>query len=76
MSLASELCGKRFGRLTVIRRVENCKAGKAVWACDCDCGEKTTSRTAQLNNGRKLSCGCLQSDYARARASDNLIHPH
>jgi len=67
---AHELTGKRFGKLTVVRRGENNSQNKAVWVCKCDCGEITTAITAQLNNGHKRSCGCLQSEYARMRATE------
>ena len=33
-----ELDGKQFGSITVIKRVENSKAGKSRWLCRCGCG--------------------------------------
>ena len=32
-----------------------------MWNCECDCGKKTISRTQQLTNGQKISCGCMSS---------------
>ena len=69
----TDLTGKKFNRLTVIRKLKSkqfSKSSKSNWLCKCECGNETTAVTAQLNNGSKLSCGCLQSDYARHRATD------
>jgi hypothetical protein len=38
---AYDLIGQRFGKLVVIKRVENNASGKAVWFCCCDCGGTT-----------------------------------
>ncbi len=51
--------GKRYGRLTVIKRVGN-RRGKACWLCLCDCGNKTIVRGDHLRSGHTRSCGCLQ----------------
>lgn len=37
---ANELAGKKFGEITVIRRVENDKYGKTRWLCRCSCGKE------------------------------------
>lgn len=58
-----DLTGKRFGRLTVIERIES-KRNYAMWKCLCDCGNYTDSRTGVLLKGIKLSCGCLQKEIA------------
>ncbi len=58
-----DLTGQRFGRLTVIERIES-KRNYAMWKCLCDCGNYTDSRTGVLLKGRKLSCGCLQKEIA------------
>lgn len=57
------LIGQRFGRLTVIERIES-KRNYAMWKCLCDCGNYTDSRTGDLIKGRKSSCGCLQKEIA------------
>ena len=38
MSNFIDLTGQKFGRLTVIKRVENTKEGRAKWLCQCECG--------------------------------------
>lgn len=58
-----DLAGQRFGRLTVAKRVGS-RNGKALWACDCDCGtcgHETTQN--QLQRGHAQSCGCLRSEW-------------
>ena len=37
MSKAKDLTNMRFGKLIVLRRVDNTKSGKAQWLCRCDC---------------------------------------
>ena len=65
-----DLTGKRFGRLTVVQRVENTPHGCARWLCKCDCGNVKVIRTSNLNGNTK-SCGCLykdtRADLGRAR---------
>lgn len=59
-----DLTGQRFGRLTVIQRVENSKAGMVRWLCRCDCGNTTITTTAHLRDGHTKSCGCLGLEHA------------
>ncbi len=59
MTRHRDLQGKRFGRLTVIRRGGRDKHRRALWECLCDCGESTVVAGANLTNGYTKSCGCL-----------------
>lgn len=59
MTALIDLTGKKFNRLTVIRRAESAKAGIVSWECVCDCGNKTIVRGSNLKNGSVKSCGCL-----------------
>lgn len=61
-----DLTGQRFGRLTVIKRVEN-NGKKVMWLCRCDCGNETTVFSGYLRNGDTKSCGCLSNDKLRER---------
>ena len=55
--------GKRYGRLTVIRRYEkDGKRGQALWVCRCDCGNEKIARGYNLRNGDTKSCGCLREE--------------
>ena len=56
-----DLVGQRFGRLVVVSQTKSPK-GFPLWECVCDCGGKTTARTANLLNGQKKSCGCLKRE--------------
>ena len=60
---ALELTGQRFGRWTVIKRVENRKR-KTYWLCRCDCGKESVVKGGNLTNGLSRSCGCYRSDVA------------
>ena len=57
--------GATFGRLSVIERVENTKAGKVRWKCLCLCGRFSVVIGAKLSGGWTKSCGCLQKEMAR-----------
>lgn len=59
MSKLIDLSGKRFGRLTVIRRASS-DSGTAAWLCKCDCGNYKTASGAHLRQGLVKSCGCAR----------------
>lgn len=55
------MIGKRFGRLTVMRRAEGTK--KTSWVCVCDCGTaERPYRQDNLRYGQTRSCGCVQRE--------------
>ena len=67
MGKAKDLTNKRFERLKVIKRVEN-KNYRAMWLCECDCGNKKIVSTYQLLSGQTKSCGCLgKENRAKSR---------
>lgn len=56
------LVGNRYGRLVVLKRVEdniNPKYRKSVWLCKCDCGKTKIINGTSLVKGQTRSCGCL-----------------
>lgn len=55
---AIDMTGKRFGKLTVLRRSSNTQDGSAVWECRCDCGNLTQVKGNSLRSGVTKSCGC------------------
>ncbi len=59
---AEDLTGRRFGRLTALRRAEG--PGIVRWVCRCDCGKETVVSAIQLKTGRTRSCGCLRNREA------------
>ena len=62
MENSKNLIGKKFGRLTVIKRDFSDKWGKAKWICECQCGIKTSVIGQNLRNGNTKSCGCLKKN--------------
>lgn len=55
------VAGAKYGRLTVLNRVENVGTA-AAWRCICDCGEYCVATTSSLRHGHKQSCGCFYRD--------------
>lgn len=66
---AEDLSGRRFGRLTVVRRAES-KNNRTRWVCRCDCGQEKTVTSRDLKSGRVKSCGCLYRDRAGKNRKD------
>lgn len=60
---ADDLTGRRFGRLTVLKRVGTIDR-RPIWRCQCDCGKKTDVRSVDLKSGNTKSCGCYKKHYA------------
>lgn len=55
------LTGQRFGKLTVLERVENDRFDHVNYKCQCDCGGITIVDATNLRNGNTNSCGCIKS---------------
>lgn len=55
---AIDLVGHRFGMLLVTH-----KEGRnpVMWACACDCGNKSSVKTGALRSGNTKSCGCRKA---------------
>lgn len=64
-----DISGKRFGRLTALRRVgiSSPVDRQALWECRCDCGAIRRVRSKCLRSGNTQSCGCFKADMVRAR---------
>lgn len=54
-----DLLGKKFGNLTVVKRVENDNNGSSRWLCRCDCGNEIVCLGWKLNKEKTISCGCV-----------------
>jgi hypothetical protein len=60
---ALDLTGKKFARMTGIRRVENAPGYKqARWLFRCDCGVEKVVFGYSVVHGTVQSCGCLRHD--------------
>jgi hypothetical protein len=56
----TDLTGRVFGRLTVIRFFKYDSRHNRIWKCQCSCDKIHYARTGQLNAGIVRSCGCLR----------------
>jgi hypothetical protein len=69
-----DLTNQKFGRLTVIKRIDNRKASggqtRVMWLCKCDCGKETGVASCELKNGSTQSCGCYRKEI---RGKSQLI---
>lgn len=62
-----DMVGARFGRLVVLERLPNNKSGRAVFLCQCDCGNIKKLHGNNLTRGLSKSCGCLRSELSGKR---------
>lgn len=73
-----DLCGERFGRLTVTSRSEVNMYDKPAWTCTCTCGATCVIAGSSLRMGVTTSCGCAQKELAaknlRAAATTHGMH--
>lgn len=60
MGKVIDMTNKRFGHLTVLKRVQNNKKNEAQWLCQCDCGNYKIAVGWLLRKGSIISCGCLK----------------
>lgn len=56
-----QMIGHRFGRLTVLEKVD---AGKYQYKylCQCDCGKQKVIASTSIRSGLTKSCGCIKSE--------------
>lgn len=72
MAKLKDLTGHRFERLTVIERADNCKSGRSMWWCKCDCGKEICVIGQNLVRGSTKSCGCLYEERAHRKSDTRL----
>lgn len=68
-----ELTGKRFGRLEVLKRVNNGYNRQSYWLCKCDCGNTKVIRGTHLTAGKIKSCGCIVKEMGREHFSTHRL---
>ena len=54
-----DLTGKKFNRLTVVKKAENVN-GLTAWLCLCECGNEVVLAGKYLKSNNTKSCGCLK----------------
>lgn len=64
MSRKIEMSGKKYGKLTVLRRSDN---HPKHWVCLCDCGKQVTRHGQPIRSGYTKSCGC---DHRKSGAAN------
>lgn len=63
-----DLTGRKFGRLSVIRR-SGVYHGCAAWLCRCECGSEKVVSGKYLRSGSTQSCGCLHNEQLVSRST-------
>ena len=58
MGKTADLCGRRFGKLTVIENTGRQEDRYWLWLCTCDCGGRVVANTKRLTRGTVSNCGC------------------
>lgn len=65
MTKINDLTEKRFGKLKVIKYYKSNKNGRALWLCQCDCGNIKVVLGNSLLNKSTLSCGCYNKERSK-----------
>lgn len=70
----SNLVGKKFGHLTVLRDSGERMQGAVIWECLCDCGNSKPIyvSTGNLTSGHTQSCGCIGASLNEKRIEKML----
>lgn len=59
--------GTRFGRLVVLKEVNQCKPPRRQFQCRCDCGRICVVNIHNLRRGSTRSCGCIAREKLSKR---------
>lgn len=77
LNVKQNLIGKTFGRLTVIKQVEDYVSPsgykKAQWLCECSCENHNQIVVvgSDLKSGNTKSCGCLKAEMVQELGKNN-----
>lgn len=52
--------GKKYGKLTVIKKLDRKEHQTTVYLCRCDCGNFKEVNINKLHTGHVKSCGCMK----------------
>lgn len=73
-----DIIGDKFGKLTVISRVEdhiqNNGKHRPSYLCKCDCGNECITTANNLQSGKTKSCGCLLKEINYNNNFDDLTN--
>ena len=74
---AEDLTGRTFGKLRVLKRVENevRPDGRNFvrFLCQCECGNQTIVRADNLRSGNVISCGCSRGHHSKKHVSSKVV---
>jgi hypothetical protein len=87
MTKTLNLSGKKFGKLSVIKRDKNytynddkgkLRVAFSQWKCKCECGKIVTVVGRSLVAGRTKSCGCLrfETKYPEGKSFNKLFQSY
>jgi len=62
MAKAIDITGKKFNRLTAIKRAYRRKDYSIYWLFKCDCGNRKIIQKNKVVGGQIKSCGCLRRE--------------
>lgn len=73
ISFKNNLLGKKFGKLTPIRELNNrTNGGSLIWECQCDCGNIIQVRSCSLVSNNTQSCGCINKSIGEKNIENIL----
>lgn len=68
-----DIIGKKFNRLTAIKRIDDERNGIR-YLFSCDCGNQKIILKNAVVNGRTKSCGCMSNEKVRERCFKDLTN--
>lgn len=70
----SNMVGKKYNRLIVIKESDRSLTDKIRWLCKCDCGNYTIVQGSNLRSGHVKSCGCLSKESTAIRSTTHGMY--
>ena len=55
-----KICGKRFGKVVAMYKLDKRSNGNYLWHVKCDCGNEFDTNERNLIRGFTTHCGCLR----------------
>lgn len=72
MPRINDITGKKFGKLTAIKRVGKSKRGRYLWLCKCECGGEKVVEHSDLVTGNTKTCGCVITNTSHGMSRSKL----
>ena len=72
----NDLSGQKFGRLTVLEKVDSQVTPngtkRTMWKCQCDCGNVVIRSQQNIRTAKHASCGCWKSELTSERKLEDF----